>query len=234
MSFYIRRFVKSIDNEMIMNNAVRKIVLLAAACCLLPSLSAQEIRKFEIGVDASYGISLKKSEANRYGFDLFGGYKVNEHFSAGAGVNYTSYMSRLLPSGMENIIVQTKPYHAVRPFVYARYDFLPDRKWTPFVGARLGYAFFSDSSLNYGVLYGGDGTIDASDYEYLRDLDHTLDVKGGVFGSIDLGVSRHIGTKGAKLSFGVSLDYQPVTFNYYKHSEKRTNLTVGPKIGLIY
>lgn len=166
--------------------------------------------------------------------DLFGGYKVNEHFSAGAGVNYTSYMSRLLPSGMENIIVQTKPYHAVRPFVYARYDFLPDRKWTPFVGARLGYAFFSDSSLNYGVLYGGDGTIDASDYEYLRDLDHTLDVKGGVFGSIDLGVSRHIGTKGAKLSFGVSLDYQPVTFNYYKHSEKRTNLTVGPKIGLIY
>ena len=83
MSFYIRRFVKSIDNEMIMNSAVRKIVLLAAACCLLPSLSAQEIRKFEIGVDATYGISLKKSEANRYGFDLFGGYKVNEHFSAG-------------------------------------------------------------------------------------------------------------------------------------------------------
>ena len=234
MSFYIRRFVKSIDNEMIMNNAVKKITMLAAACCLLSSLSAQEIRKFEIGADASYGISLKKLEANRYGFDLFGGYKVNEHFSAGAGVNYTGYMSRLLPSGIENVIVQTKQYHAVRPFVYARYDFLPDRKWTPFVGARLGYAFFSDSSLNYGVLYGGDGTIDASDYEYLRDLDHTLDVKGGVFGSIDLGGSRHIGTKGAKLSFGVSLDYQPVTFDYYKHSEKRTNLTVGPKIGMSF
>ena len=212
----------------------RIILLFATGLCLLSSLSAQEIRKFEIGADASYGISLKKLEANRYGFDLFGGYKVNEHFSAGAGVNYTGYMSRLLPSGIENVIVQTKQYHAVRPFVYARYDFLPDRKWTPFVGARLGYAFFSDSSLNYGVLYGGDGTIDASDYEYLRDLDHTLDVKGGVFGSIDLGVSRHIGTKGAKLSFGVSLDYQPVTFDYYKHSEKRTNLTVGPKIGMSF
>ena len=212
----------------------RIIMLFATGLCLLSSLSAQEIRKFEIGADATYGISLKKSEANRYGFDLFGGYKVNDRFSAGAGVNYTSYMSRLLPSGIENVIVQTKPYHAVRPFVYARYDFLPDRKWTPFVGARLGYAFFSDSSLNYGVLYGGDGTIDASDYEYLRDLDHTLDVKGGVFGSIDLGVSRHIGTKGAKLSFGVSLDYQPVTFDYYKHSEKRTNLTVGPKIGMSF
>ena len=209
-------------------------MLFATGLCLLSSLSAQEIRKLEIGADATYGISLKKSEANRYGFDLFGGYKVNDRFSAGAGVNYTSYMSRLLPSGIENVIVQTKPYHAVRPFVYARYDFLPDRKWTPFVGARLGYAFFSDSSLNYGVLYGGDGTIDASDYEYLRDLDHTLDVKGGVFGSIDLGISRHIGTKGAKLSFGVSLDYQPVTFDYYKHSEKRTNLTVGPKIGMSF
>ena len=209
-------------------------MLFATGLCLLSSLSAQEIRKLEIGADATYGISLKKSEANRYEFDLFGGYKVNDRFSAGAGVNYTSYMSRLLPSGIENVIVQTKPYHAVRPFVYARYDFLPDRKWTPFVGAQLGYAFFSDSSLNYGVLYGGDGTIDASDYEYLRDLDHTLDVKGGVFGSIDLGISRHIGTKGAKLSFGVSLDYQPVTFDYYKHSEKRTNLTVGPKIGMSF
>ena len=212
----------------------RIIMLFATGLCLLSSLSAQEIRKFEIGADATYGISLKKSEANRYEFDLFGGYKVNDRFSAGAGVNYTSYMSRLLPSGIENVIVQTKQYHAVRPYLYARHDFLPDRKWTPFVGARLGYAFFSDSSLNYGVLYGGDGAIDASDYEYLRDLDHTLDVKGGVFGSIDLGVSRHIGTKGAKLSFGVSLDYQPVTFDYYKHSEKRTNLTVGPKIGMSF
>ena len=33
---------------------------------------------------------------------------------------------------------------------------------------------------------------------------------------------------------GVSLDYQPVTFDYYKHSEKRTNLTVGPKIGMSF
>lgn len=221
-----------------MNNAVRKIVLLAAACCLLSSLSAQEIRKFEIGADAIYGISLKKSETNRYGFDLFGGYKVNEHFSAGAGVNYTSYMSRLLPSGIENVIVQTKQYHAVRPYLYARYDFLPDRKWTPFVGARLGYAFFSGSSLSYVVLpsYGSTyyDSVDPAAYAYLRDLDHSLGIKGGIFGSLDLGVSRHIGTKGAKLSFGVSLDYQPVTFNYYEHSEERTNLTVGPKIGLIY
>ena len=64
----------------------RIIILFATGLCLLSSLSAQEIRKFEIGVDAAYGISLKKSEANRYGFDLFGGYKVNEHFSAGESV----------------------------------------------------------------------------------------------------------------------------------------------------
>ena len=82
----------------------RIILLFATGLCLLSSLSAQEIRKFEIGADATYGISLKKLEANRYGFDLFGGYKVNDRFSAGAGVNYTSYMSRLLPSGIENVM----------------------------------------------------------------------------------------------------------------------------------
>lgn len=209
-------------------------MLFATGLCLLSSLSAQEIRKLEIGADATYGVSLKKSEANRYGFDLFGGYKVNGRFSAGAGVNYTSYMSRLLPSGIENVIVQTKQYHAVRPYLYARYDFLPDRKWTPFVGVRLGYAFFSDSSLDYVVLPSYLDPIDPAAYAYLRDLDHSLGIKGGIFGSIDLGVSRHIGTKGAKLSFGVSLDYQPVTFDYYKHSEKRTNLTVGPRIGMSF
>ena len=223
---------------MIMNIAVRMVAVLAGACCLLPAVSAQQVKKYEIGADAAYGISLRKSEANRYGFSLFGGYKVNDRFSAGIGLGYVNYQSRLLPSGIENVFVQTRQYHAVRPYVYARYDFLPERKWTPFAGARLGYALFSDSRLSYGVMpsYGffGDGTVNASDYEYLKDLDTHLEVKGSIFGSVDLGVSRHIGTKGGKISFGVSLDYQPVTFGYYQNSQKRTNLTVGPKTGLSF
>ena len=76
--------------------------------------------------------------------------------------------------------------------------------------------------------------IDMSKYAYLTDLDHTLGVKGNVFGTIDLGVSRHIGTKGGKISFGVFLDFQPVKFTYYKNEQKRINTTIGPKIGVTF
>ena len=73
-----------------------------------------------------------------------------------------------------------------------------------------------------------------SKYAYLTDLDHTLGVKGNVFGTIDLGVSRHIGTKGGKISIGVFLDVQPVKFTYYKNEQKRINTTIGSKIGVTF
>ena len=95
---------------------------------------------------------------------------------------------------------------------------------------------FRNTSLHYTVLATGTAydPIDMSAYEYLRDLDHTLGVKGNVFGTIDLGVSRHIGTKGGKISFGVFLDFQPVKFTYYKNEQKRINTTIGPKIGVTF
>lgn len=211
------------------------IICLAACLCLVQTLAAQESRKYEIGVSTSYGLSLgQRGVSNNYGFDLSGGYKVNDHFSAGAGIGYVNYQSRLLPSGIERVVVQTEPYHAFRPYLYGRYDFLPDRKWTPFVGARMGYAFFSRTQMSFGLVYYDDGTVHPSDYEYLRDLDHTLNVKGSVYGAIDLGASLHLGKKGSKLSFGVSLDYQGVQFDYYRHSERRTNLTTGPRIGFTF
>ena len=129
---------------------------MAACFCLLPSLSAQEIRKYEIGVDASYGFKVDKFKANNYGFDLFGGYRFNDHFSAGAGLSYINFNGRMdLPSGIEDVGIWTDNYSAYRPFVYGRYDFLPNRKWTPFVGVRLGYAFFRNTSLHYTVLATG-------------------------------------------------------------------------------
>ena len=217
---------------------MKRIAILMAACfCLLPSLSAQEIRKYEIGVDASYGFKVDKFKANNYGFDLFGGYRFNDHFSAGAGLSYINFNGRMdLPSGIEDVGIWTDNYSAYRPFVYGRYDFLPNRKWTPFVGVRLGYAFFRNTSLHYTVLATGTAydPIDMSAYEYLRDLDHTLGVKGSVFGTIDLGVARHIGTKGGKISIGVFLDVQPVKFTYYKNEQKRINTTIGSKIGVTF
>ena len=88
---------------------------MAACFCLLPSLSAQEIRKYEIGVDASYGFKVDKFKANNYGFDLFGGYRFNDHFSAGAGLSYINFNGRMdLPSGIEDVGIWTDNYSLYR------------------------------------------------------------------------------------------------------------------------
>lgn len=218
----------------------RTVIILAACLCLLPSLSAQETRKYEIGVSASYGTSLDKTRSKNYGFDLYGGYKLNHHFSVGAGLNYVNFMGgRALPSGIEYVYVSVKSsYHAFRPYVYGRYDFLPMKKWTPFVGLRAGYAFFKNTTFQYYVLPADYGSlydpVDLSEYEYLKDLDHTLVIKGRVFGTLDLGASCHFGKKGSKLSMGAFLDVQPVKFEYYKNREKRINTTAGLKIGFSF
>ena len=101
---------------------MKRIAIIMAACfCLLPSLSAQKIRKYEIGAGASYGFKVDKIKANNYGFELFGGYKINDHFSAGVGLNYLNFNGRMdLPSGIENDSIWTENYSAYRPFVYGR------------------------------------------------------------------------------------------------------------------
>jgi hypothetical protein len=113
------------------------------------------------------------------------------------------------------------------------------------VDARLGYAFFSNSSISYGVnpfaLTGPEGGImyglDTSEFDYLRDLDHSLGIKGNVYTSIGVGASLHLGKnkKGGKLNLGVSMDLQPVSFSYYNHpQEKKVNFSIGPKIGYTF
>ena len=216
----------------------RKITLIVL--CLLSvaiSVSAQEMRKYEIGADVSYGISLAKSNSNHVGVNVFGGYKPTEHITIGAGINYSCFQNRLLPYDNEFVFIQTEPYHSFRPYVYGRYDFLPSCKWIPFVGARVGYGFFSKSTFIFGVLppsgsmYGED---DLSAYEYLKDLDHTLGVKGGVFCAMNFGISRKIGQKGSRITLGASLEIQPMTFKYVDKSEYRTGITIGPNIGFSF
>lgn len=213
---------------------------------IFPSLNAQETRKYEIGADASFGFRKKSQENNNYSFSAFGGYKLNNSLSVGAGLNYTKYQSRSdVPSGIDDVYIIIQPYQAFRPFVYAHYDFLPSFRWTPYVDARLGYAFFSNSSISYGVnpfaLTGPEGGImyglDTSEFDYLRDLDHSLGIKGNVYTSIGVGASLHLGKnkKGGKLNLGVSMDLQPVSFSYYNHpQEKKVNFSIGPKIGYTF
>ena len=211
---------------------------------LLQSVYAQEIRKYELGADASYGFGNKIQQKNNYSLGVFGGYKISSSLSVGAGLNYTKYQTRSdLPSGIENVYIFTNPYQAFRPFVYVRYDFLPAYKWTPYVDARLGYAFFTSSRISYfvnpfaltgpdgGILYG----VDTSEYEYLRNLDHSLGITGNVYSSVGGGASLHLGKKGGKLNFGVSLEFQPVKFSYYNHPQQsKINFTIGPKVGYTF
>ena len=226
---------------------MKKILIVWLGVMLIfPSLNAQETRKYEIGADASFGFRKKSQENNNYSFSAFGGYKLNNSLSVGAGLNYTKYQSRSdVPSGIDDVYIIIQPYQAFRPFVYAHYDFLPNFKWTPYVDARLGYAFFSNSSISYGVnpfaLTGPEGGImyglDTSEFEYLRDLDHSLGVKGNVYTSIGVCTSVHLGKnkKGGKLNLGVSMDLQPVSFSYYNHpQEKKVNFSIGPKIGYTF
>jgi hypothetical protein len=171
--------------------------------------------------------------------DLFGGYKVNEAFSAGIGLNFNQYAGRTdLVTNLENVFISTDVYRGFRPYVYARYDFLPNKRWTPYVGARMGYAFFMNSKVSYNVVPSDGGFYygeqDLSEYEYLKNLDHSLGIKGGVFGVLDLGAAVHIGNKGSKLSMGVSMDLQPVKFSYNNTVDRKFNFTVGPKIGFSF
>ena len=219
----------------------RFIIAGVLSLCIIPSLFAQESRKYEIGANASFGFSLGNTKANNYGFDFYGGYSFSGMFSAGLGVNYVNYFGRAdLPSGIENVIVSTGSYHAFRPYVYGRFYFLPLRKWNPFVGARFGYAFFSDSNLSYAVdplVFGPVnhyGDADLSEYEYLKALDHTLGIKGNVFGSVDFGISCRINNKGSRFSLGVALDLQPATFEYNKTDAAKWNMTIGPKVSFSF
>lgn len=200
---------------------------------MLPPLYAQGNRKYEIGAKGSFRFSIGRERANNYNIDLFGGYKFNRHISAGVGVQYVDFGGTVLPGGIERVYVRTNNYRAFRPYVYGRYDILPSRKWTPFVAARLGFGIFAKSQLSYGVVFGYDDS-DKEDFAYLKDLDHTLGVKGPVFASIDVGYSLQVGKRGSKFSFGFSLDMQPVRFEYNQHKEMRTRFSFGPTVGFTF
>ena len=97
---------------------MKKVLLLLTVALLPLSLFAQEQRKYEIGAEASFGISAKY-RANHYGFDVYGGYKFNDSFSAGLGFNYSLFKGRSdLSCNLENVFITTDPYSGFRPYVY--------------------------------------------------------------------------------------------------------------------
>ena len=191
----------------------RFLLVCVATLGLLQNAFAQEEKKFEFGGGASYGIGLSKGQPNSYGFDLFGGSQFTPNFTVGLGINYTNYFGRTdLPSGDENLYILTGQYHAF--------------------GAKFGYAFFSDTIYNYGWVERTPGlhygNVPAEYEHILTDPPKTLGIGNNFFGTLDLGVSRRIGNRGNRLSLGVSLDFQPMKFNYNNSTVKKFTPTVGP------
>lgn len=209
----------------------KSIIICVAAVELLVchGASGQE-RKIEAGVNLSF--SVKSEPADNFGAELFGGYNVSKNLWLGAGVNYTNYRWRTdLPVNLMSSYVQTNGYSVSRPYIYARYDILPDSKWCPFLGARLGYGIFSDSKYRYIPIYSVDTKDDDFPDYILKYAD--LDVRNGIYTSIDLGVSLRLGTN-CRMMLALSTDIQKVGFRYgfeAEHIENRINFSVGPKIG---
>lgn len=214
----------------------RIIAIVASLLFVMQVLYAQE-RRIELGGNAAFGFSHGQSIGNKYGFELFAGYKLNNNFSSGIGINYSYYWGRNdLPSGIEKVCITTDGYHSIAPFIYGHYGFNPYGVLTPYIEAHIGYGFFSDTMISYQVSLlntntGFAYTDEFSEYEFLKTLDHTLSVKGNVYSSINLGVTIDLGGKRSKLMCGFIIDIQNVDYYYNNRTQNRLYITVGPQIG---
>lgn len=157
-------------------------VLCVAALVLLQSAFAQEPRRFEYAAGPILGVGFGMDNAFSVGVGGLGGYKFNKYFSSGLGIDFMSCFGRPgLYYTYTGIPVGAAHYHAIRPYIYCRYDILPDEEWSPYVGARLGYVLVPDAGFQHKV---------------------------GMYGALDLGVMHRTDDRGRKLSFGISIESQ--------------------------
>lgn len=185
-------------------------------------------RRLEVGANLSF--SVKSEPADNFSAELFGGYNVSRNLWLGAGINYANYRWRTdLPVNLMSSYVQTNGYSVSRPYIYARYDILPDSKWCPFLAGKIGYGFFSNSQYRYLPIRNND----YPDYFY-KYID--LRIRNGIFTSLDLGVSLRLG-KSCKMMLALCADIQSVGFRYgmdADYSESKINFSMGPKIGFSF
>lgn len=158
----------------------RLLILCFASLGLLQSAYAQEASKFEYAAGPSFGVGFGMDNAYSLGIGALGGYKFNEHFAAGVCVDFMNFFGR--PGLYYTYTGMPAPaayYHAIRPQIYCRYNFLPDEEWDPYVGARLGYALVLEPQFRH---------------------------HNGLYTAIDLGVFHHTGDNGKGHTLGVSIE----------------------------
>lgn len=173
----------------------RLLILCVATLSLLQSAYAQQANKFEYAAGPVFGVGFAPDRAYFLGAGALGGYKFNKYFASGVGVDFLHYVGRpgLYYMGT-NMPVFATQYNAIRPFVYCRYDILPDEDWCPFVGGRLGYAFVLDPGFQHNA---------------------------GLYGALDLGVLHRTDDKGRRQSYGISIETQYLQYVLRRWTSKR-------------
>lgn len=160
----------------------RFLILCFAAIGLLQSVYGQEVKKFEYAAGPTFGVGFAADRAYSFGASVLGGYHFNKYFAAGVGGDFMHYAGRLgMYSTDTNMPLYPACYNAFRPFVYCRYDILPDEEWCPYVGGRLGYAIVLDAGFQH---------------------------KAGLYSALDLGVLHRTDDKGRRQSYGISIESQ--------------------------
>lgn len=198
---------------------------------ILTSLSlgikAQSLENIEFQIEAGGGKGTNK--VTNYHFNLSSGYIVTDKISTGIGIGYLNNNNRTdLKSGIKDGRIETGNHDAWRPFLYGKYNFLPDNKISPFVSVKLGYSFFSNQKFNY-VLNKGEDPFGSSELP-----DQNLELKGGVYTTIDVGLYRSVGQRGTKLYVSLSYDLQPLTYKYLTQNVKENISSFGANIGIIF
>lgn len=196
---------------------------------LSTGVKAQLSDKVEFQLGAG-GAKASHSVTN-YHFNISSGYVINERISTGTGIGYYIYFDQRtdLRSGIKDGKIEPGNHNAWRPFLYGKYNILPEKRITPFVSLRLGYAFFSNHKFNY--------TFDKNEdpFNGSQELpDQNLDLKGGVYTTIDLGVFRRIGQKGTKFYGSLSYDLQPLTYKYLSQNITKNISSFGTNIGIVF
>lgn len=192
----------------------------------------QSYRKVEALANIGGGKGLGEHGVSHYQFDIAGGYRFSDCFSTGIGINHMTFLNRTdLPSGIDDILVQTGRHRAWRPYIYGKYAFSPQKTVGPFIRARLGYGAYSDGFISFGRKVDADQT--GFSWDKFSDIpNQQLELKGGVFSSIEAGLSFRLGQKGTHCYLSVSYGFQPTTYVYLSQQERKYNNTLGLHLGI--
>lgn len=195
--------------------------------CISAGIKAQTREKVEFQLEIGGGTGAHN--VTNYHFHFSSGYEINDKVSLGTGTGYVNYFNRTdLKGDLEDRYIETGNHGAWRPFLYGKYNMLPKKKINPFIGVKLGYALFSNTTFAY-VFDKDRDPFGNSDVD-----DQNLGIKGGINTIIDMGISRCIGHCGAKFHISISYDLQPVTYHYLSNKVKKNISSFGANIGITF